>query len=84
MMDKALTVFIWIWSTFGIGVNVIAIVSFFVFADSLWEGYGRFAETYSPFNIFNWIAELILFAPAIGAAAWRERRRNRSARPSVS
>ena len=37
----------------------------------------RFADLLAPFNVINWIAELILISPAIGAAIWRYRRRSK-------
>lgn len=78
-MDKALTIFIWIWAFIAVAVNVVAIAGFFVTADSFWAGLGRVQDTYSPFNIFNWIAELILISPAIGAVIWRDRCRSKQA-----
>ena len=35
-------------------------------------------EIYSPFNVVNFVAELVLISPAIGAYLWRERRRKRN------
>ena len=76
-MDKALTWFANGWGALAIFVNVIAIIGLFVGAESFWAGVERFQETYSPFNLWNWAMELVLFSPAIGAVMWRERRRTR-------
>lgn len=74
-MDRALTWFATGWGALAILVNVIAIIGLFIGAESFWAGLNRFWDTYSPFNLWNWGAELVLFSPAIGAMWWRDRRR---------
>jgi uncharacterized membrane protein len=75
-MDKTLTAFIWVWISLILLLNVLAIVGIFIGADSVWDGVQKVQEIYSPFNIINWIVELVTWSPAIGAYVWRERRRN--------
>jgi hypothetical protein len=76
-MDKALTIFIWAWATLAVVVNVVAVAGFLITADSIWDGLDRVRDTYSPFNLFNFVAEMVLLSPAIGAYIWRERRRSK-------
>jgi hypothetical protein len=75
-MDKALTWFIRIWVGFAMLVNVIAMAGFFV-AHGFWGGLAKVQETYSPFNIWNYFAELLLLSPALIAYWWREKRRTK-------
>ena len=82
-MDKVLTWFIRIWVALAVLVNLMAIAGLFMGAESFWQGWQRVTETYSPFNVVNMIAEMVLFAPAIGAYVWRDRRRKRAQAPSV-
>jgi hypothetical protein len=76
-MDTTLTTFIWVWLSLILLINIFAIAGFFVGADSVWAGIQKVQETYSPFNVINWLVELVTLSPAIGAYVWRERRRNR-------
>ena len=36
----------------------------------IWGGVGRVQETFSPFNIINWVMEVALLSPAL-LVAWR-------------
>jgi hypothetical protein len=74
-MDKALTWFINGWVTIAVLANIAAIVGFIVSAHSLSSGLTQVLDTYSPFNIINFLAELALFSPAMGAMYWRDKRR---------
>lgn len=76
-MDKALTWFIRIWVALAILVNVIAIAGFIMGAPTIGEGWARVQDIYSPFNVINYILELVLVSPALGAYFWRERRRKK-------
>ena len=76
-MDRVLTWFIWIWVGLIMALNAIAIVGMFANAESFWAGVARVRETYSPFNVANFLVELIVLSPAIIAYWWRERRRER-------
>ena len=75
-MNRALSWFIKIWVAFAILVNVFSMISSFI-GNSFWEGLGRIADTYSPFNVINFVMEIILFSPAIGAYLWLEHRRKK-------
>lgn len=77
-MDTALTWFIRIWIGIVIFLNVIAITGFFLTAPDFASGWQRTAATYSPFNVWNFLMEIITLSPAIGAYFWREKRRERS------
>lgn len=43
----------------------------------IWVGVAidRVADLYSPFNLINWLMEVVLISPALGAYAWLEQRR---------
>lgn len=74
-MDRALTIFGWAWTGLAFVVNIVAIVGLFLGAGDFWGGLARVQEVYSPFNFINYFLELALFAPAIAAFWWRDRRR---------
>lgn len=74
-MDRALLWFVRVWVALAIAVNVIAVAGFFMGAHGFWDGWHQVAEIYSPFNVRNWLAEMVLLSPAIGAYAWLQRRR---------
>jgi membrane protein implicated in regulation of membrane protease activity len=76
-MDRALLWFVRIWIGIAIAINVIAVAGFFMSAQGFWDGWHKVAEIYSPFNLINWLAEVVLISPAVGAYAWLERRRKR-------
>ncbi|MGV2137406.1 hypothetical protein ACQZ45_05435 [Agrobacterium sp. 16-2014-1-2a] len=77
-MDKALHWFVRIWVGVVILVNLVAIAGMFMH-DGFWGGVNRMQETYSPFNIFNWIMEVLLLSPALVAAWWLEKRKRETA-----
>jgi hypothetical protein len=72
-MDRTLTSFIWVWITLILIVNLFGIVGLFIGADSTWQALQKVKEIYSP--VMNWLLELLILSPAIGAYVWRERRR---------
>ncbi len=74
-MDKTLSWFVRIWIFVVVMTNFVAAIGMFIAADSLWGGLQKVAQTYSLFNVWNYMMELVLCAPAIGAHLWRERRR---------
>jgi hypothetical protein len=80
-MNKVLNWFIRGWVALAIGVNVIAVLGFFVGAHSFWAGWQRVADTYGPFNLTNWFAEIVLISPAFGAYLWLEHRKKRATEP---
>ena len=87
-LDRALTWFIWAWISLIVLMNVVAIVGFMGTAPSFWAGVAKIQDTYSPFNVINWLVELVSLSPALGAMLWRDRRRkaaaivNQSTRPA--
>ena len=74
-MDRTLTSFIWVWITLILVVNLFGIVGLFIGADSTWQPLQKVKEIYSPFNVMNWLLELLILSPALVAYVWRERRR---------
>ncbi|NEK54590.1 hypothetical protein GUK36_35100 [Rhizobium leguminosarum] len=77
-MNKALQWFIRLWIAVVILVNVAAIAGMLLH-DGFWSGLSRVQGTYSPFNIFNWIMEVLLLSPAMLAAWWLDRRKQNAA-----
>lgn len=76
-LDRALDWFVKIWVGLVVLANILGIARMFMTADSFWSGWTRVTETYSPFNVVNWIAEVVSLLPAIGAYMWLEKRRKR-------
>lgn len=83
-MNRALAWFVRFWVAIAIAANVVAVVGFMIGAHGFWDGWHRVAEIYSPFNLKNYLLELVLVSPAIGAYTWLERRRKREAGPPQS
>lgn len=71
-MDKTLTWFANAWIAFAVLINLVAIYG-------LWmaQGWSKVQEIYSPFNIINFVFELLLLSPALGALYWRDQRRRK-------
>jgi hypothetical protein len=76
-VNRALLSFAMIWGSLGLLLNIVAIVGLFIGAGGFWAGWLRVTEIYSPFNVINWLAEVALFSPAIGALYWLQRRQDR-------
>ena len=74
VFDHALAWFTKIWITVVVGLNFICMTALVLSAPTLWTGIARLSETYSPFNIWTWIAEAVAFSPALGAKAWQDHR----------
>jgi len=71
-MRKVITIMKWFaigWSILATSIVVISIIGFFIGASSLWEGWKKLTEIYSPFNVWNTILLIALYSPAIGAYA---------------
>lgn len=83
-MDKALTWFINCWVALFILANVVAVVGLFVGAKSFWDGWTQVTETYNPFNVGNYIVELAVLSPALGAMYWRNKRRASSSKETTA
>ncbi len=76
-MNRALQWFIGIWGGMVLLVNVAAVAGMFA-QDGFWDGLSHVQDTYSPFNILNWVFELVLLSPALVAAWWLDRRKQRA------
>lgn len=74
--DRALRWFIGIWVGLVLLLNVIAVAGIFL-VSGFWEGVARVQDTYSPFNIINWVVEVVLLSPALVTAWWLERRKSK-------
>jgi len=74
-MDRLLRWFIQGWIAIAILVNIIAGVGMFV-AGGFWGGLAQLQETFSPFNVANYIMEVVLISPALAAHWWLERRQH--------
>jgi len=81
-MDKALTIFINVWVGLVVIVNVLGIAGQF-YLHGIGGGIAYIQETYSPFNVVNYVMEIVALSPAIGAYYWRERRRAKG-RPQIA
>ena len=79
-MNKTLGIFVRVWIGFAVLVNIVAIIGLFIGAGGFWAGMGQVWEIYSPFNLINWIAEVVLISPAIGAEIWLQKRQGRQLR----
>lgn len=76
-MNVFLKWFVNIWIGIAVLVNLVSIAGMFMH-DGFWGGLGRVQHTYSPFNIVNWIMEVVLLSPALLAAWLLERRKSRA------
>jgi hypothetical protein len=74
-MDRTLTSFIWAWIALILLVNIFGVVGLFMSADGGEQALREVQEIYSPFNVMNWLLELLILSPALIAYVWRERRR---------
>ena len=61
-MDTTLTSFIWVWITLILVVNLFGIVGLFIGADGTWQALQEVKEIYSPFNVMNWLLELLILS----------------------
>jgi hypothetical protein len=72
-MGRTLTIIgkVWLWLA-GI-IILIGYLSILYF-----EGWGKFQETISPFNIVNWLTAVIVLLPGILLAEWGKRLQDRT------
>jgi hypothetical protein len=75
-MDRALSVFIYIWVGVFVILNLIGIIGQF-YLTGFSGGVSYIQEIYSPFNIINYFFMVITLSPAIGAYIWLEKRRKK-------
>jgi len=73
-MNKFLEWFYKIWIGLVILLNLLGIAGIAKSTQSFWETISFIQETYSPFNIINWLLNLVLLLPAIGAYYWLGKR----------
>ena len=74
IFDKALMWFANVWIGLIVVVNVIAIGVIVLGAPTLWAGIASLAENYSPFNVTNWVVQLLALSPGLVAITWLHRR----------
>lgn len=79
-MDRALTIFMYIWAGSIVLANLAGIVGQF-YLHGFGGGVSYIQEIYSPFNVVNYVVIVITLSPAIGAYYWREKRRQKSRSP---
>lgn len=77
-MDKFLTWFAYAWFTIAVLLNILAIFSAFMMADSVWGAWETIQEWYSPINVVNYIAEIGVLSPGLAAIWWRNKRREKA------
>lgn len=80
MLNRFLSGFVSVWICLVALLNIVAICWFVFSAPNIWEGWGKVQDIYSPFNIANWIAEVIVLLPALVAFTWLERRQKHQSR----
>ncbi|OGX44717.1 MAG: hypothetical protein A3G38_00270 [Omnitrophica WOR_2 bacterium RIFCSPLOWO2_12_FULL_51_8] len=61
---------LWVWLV-GLSI-VIGIIGIFIGAGSLWKGWIKFTDIFSPFNVVNYIVIFVFLIPAIGARSLSE------------
>lgn len=69
-MSRVLTAVIWINIGVVLALHILNAVMGFV-VEGFFGGLSRLQETYSPFNIMNWLVTVIAIVPAIIAALVR-------------
>lgn len=77
-MDRALTIFIYVWVGLFVLANVLGIIGQF-YLHGFSGGITYIQEVYSPYNVINFIVSIASLSPAIGAYYWREKRRAKQA-----
>jgi len=70
---RILRIFARIWLIASTVILAVGLAGIVLFADSFWEGVSKLIDVMSPFNIWNYIAALFLFAPGIFAYCWLDR-----------
>jgi hypothetical protein len=76
IMDRALSIFIYIWVGIFAALNLIGVIGQF-YLQGFSGGLSYIQEMYSPFNILNYIVMMASLTPAMGVYYWREKRRNK-------
>jgi len=60
------------WAILVVLLIIVSIIGMFLSEPSFYHGWKRVVETFSPFNIANFIVTVILLLPAIGAFKLKE------------
>ena len=60
------------WAILVVLLIIISIIGMFLSEPSFYHGWKRVVETFSPFNIANFIVTIVLLLPAIGAFKLKE------------
>jgi len=76
-MDFTLKWFYRIWFGLVIGLNIMGIVGMYISTQSFIETWRWVQETYSPYNPWNMILNIILLSPGFGVYIWRNKRLER-------
>jgi hypothetical protein len=58
-------------------LNALGIAGMMFTADSFGDDWQRLADVYNPFNVWNWVLNLVLLAPALALYSWRASRQGR-------
>ncbi len=62
-----------VWWSILVGLLIIiSVIGMFLSEPSFYHGWKRVVETFSPFNVANFIVTVILLLPAIGAFKLKE------------
>jgi hypothetical protein len=83
MLDRALTWFVYVWCTLVFLLNIAVICFVFVQAPTLWQGWTRFQDIYSPYTISTHICNFVFISPAILAMYFRNQSRSGSTQAKV-
>ena len=60
------------WAVLVVLLIIISVIGMFLSEPSFYHGWKRVVETFSPFNIANFIVTVALLLPAIGAFKLKE------------
>ncbi len=77
-MDRVLTIFMQVWVALIVLAHIMGIVGQF-YLHGFEAGLAYIQDTYSPYNVLNYIVTVITLLPAIGAYQWRQKRRAKQA-----
>lgn len=70
MIGKILSAFRGAWVVLWFILNFFAVIGMFMNAGSFWDGMNAVWDTYSPYNVTNWIVEIIALSPALAITWW--------------
>ena len=73
-VDFTLKWFYRIWFSLVIGLNIIGIIGMYLSTSSFIETWEWVQQTYSPYNLWNLVLNLILLSPGYGVYVWRNQR----------